>query len=497
MGKVSYWSRTVIAPLLILFNKKPVKVLPESYCIRELFLTPPEKITRLDYATNRFSLKNLFILLDIALKRLDPYFPKSIRQKAFAQTLAWTKERMVGSGGLGAIFPAMANSLMMLHVLGYADDCEETKRALQSIDELVTTIDGETFCQPCVGHIWDTCLSLNAILEAGVSAQSVSVTQSVEWLMSKQVLDVQGDWQEKIPDVAPGGWYFQLENAFYPDVDDTAMVLMSLFRAGIHYDPKWLEQIEIAVNWILGMQNSDGSWAAFDVDNNRLYLNNIPFADHGALLDPGTSDVTARCIEMLAMLGYGEDYPPIDRALKFLLREQERSGAWYGRWGVNYVYGTWSVLAAFGALGYDSSYKPCQAAVRWLKTMQNQDGGWGESCASYQDPSLAAKGESMPSVTSWALLGLMAVGEVNCGAVENGVNYLISNFNGKGYWNDELFNGTGFPRVFYLRYTGYNHFFPLWALSIYRRLKLGRKTSQQKARPNKPFRLNLKAKFAS
>jgi squalene-hopene/tetraprenyl-beta-curcumene cyclase len=376
----------------------------------------------------------------------------------------------------------MANALMMLHIMDNAHPQKQQAKAV--IDNLLVDAGGDkSFCQPCVGHVWDTCLSLNALLESDVSTAHPAVQQSIQWLMSKQITDLKGDWARRIPHVEPGGWCFQEENNYYPDVDDASMVLLSLFRAGLHFEPRWYEQLDKGVEWILGMQSFDGGWAAFDMDNNYHYLNNIPFADHGALIDPSTSDVTARCVEMLAMLGYGQDFAPLDRGLKFLLMRQEKTGAWYGRWGINYIYGTWSVLSAFGMLGLDTSFEPCNAAVKWLKSVQNSDGGWGEGCVSYKDPSLAGKGDSMPSVTAWALLGLMAVGQVNSNAVEKGVLYLLSLYNRqKGDWHEELFNGTGFPRVFYLRYTGYGHIFPLWALSVYRRLKAGRKTCQQEAR---------------
>ena len=477
MDKVSYWSRTVIAPLLVLIAHKPVKEIPEELGIAELFHKPPKQIKRLDTIQSGFNLKNVFILFDEKIKLIEPYIPRFVRKKAISETLQWINIRM-GEGGLGAIYPAMANALMMLHIMD--NNSPKKEQAKAAIDDLVVEVEDKVFCQPCVGHIWDTCLSLNALLESGVSPDHPSVQRSIEWLMSRQILDLKGDWARKVPYVQPGGWCFQYENNYYPDVDDSSMVLMALFRANLHRDPFWYDRIAAGVKWILGMQSSDGGWAAFDVNNNHHYLNNIPFADHGALIDPSTADVTARCVEMLAMLGYGLDYPPIARGVKFLLKEQEKNGAWFGRWGINYIYGTWSVLSAFGILGLDTSFEPCKAAADWLKSIQNPDGGWGESCASYDNPTMAGKGDSMPSVTAWALLGLMAIGEVNTDAVDRGVSYLQSQYNPEtGDWKEELFNGTGFPRVFYLRYTGYSHIFPLWAIGVYRRLKAGEKTCQQ------------------
>jgi squalene-hopene/tetraprenyl-beta-curcumene cyclase len=257
---------------------------------------------------------------------------------------------------------------------------------------------------------------------------------------------------------------------------------MALFRAGVLNNHTHREKIAKAVNWVLGMQSSDGGWGAFDIDNNLLYLNNIPFADHGALLDPSTSDVTARCIELLSMLGYGQDFPPIARALDFLRKEQEKWGAWYGRWGVNYIYGTWSVLMALRQVGEDMSLPHVQKAVEWLKSCQNPDNGWGETCYTYNDPSLAGKGTSTPSQTAWALLGLMAAGEMHSTEVQNGIQYLLSSQNVQGNWDEKHFTGTGFPRVFYLRYHGYSQYFPLWALGVYQRLCAGGEMFQDEVR---------------
>lgn len=485
MDKISYWSRTVIAPLMILMAHKPVKEVTEEQGISELFHTPPKQIKRIETIQGGLNLKNVFILFDEMIKLIEPYVPRFIRKRAISETIQWISLRM-GEGGLGAIYPAMANALMMLHIMG--DNSPKKQQAKAVIDDLVVDTGDKVFCQPCVGHVWDTCLSINALLESEVSPDDPAVQRSIEWLMSRQVLDLKGDWARKVPNVQPGGWCFQYENNYYPDVDDSSMVLMSLFRAGLHRDPLWHDRLAKGVDWILGMQSSDGGWAAFDLNNNHNYLNSIPFADHGALIDPSTADVTARCIEMLAMLGFGLDYPPIAKGVKFLLKEQEKNGSWFGRWGVNYIYGTWSVLSAFGMLGLDTSFEPCKAAVDWLKSIQNPDGGWGEICTSYDDPSTAGKGDSMPSVTAWALLGLMAVGEVHTNAVEQGVSYLQSQYNPQtGDWKEELFNGTGFPRVFYLRYTGYSHVFPLWSIGVYRRFKAGRKTCQQEVRPSFPI----------
>jgi len=492
LQKVSYWSRTVIVPLLILNARRPVCELAPEEGLSELFVEPPEDLRHLDHLVPRNLSKNLFIFLDRVLKMVDPLIPRSSRERATRLAERWTVERMKGEGGLGAIFPAMANAVMALRVVGYPDDHPDMVRGLKAIDDLLVDHGDEAFCQPCVSPIWDTCLSLSAVLEAGVSAEDAAVHKATDWLF-QNLIQVPGDWSCRAPNLEPAGWAFQFENTFYPDVDDTPMVLMALLRAGTLNQEAHREKLAKAVNWVIGMQSSDGGWGAFDIDNNYLYLNNIPFADHGALLDPSTSDLTGRCIELLAMLGYGREFPPIARGLDFLRREQEPCGAWFGRWGVNYIYGTWSVLKGLGRLGEDVSQPYIQKAVSWLKSCQNADNGWGETCYSYKDPSLAGKGESTPSQTAWALLGLMAVGQVESSAVQRGIHYLITHQNSDGQWDEPIFTGTGFPNVFYLRYHGYGQFFPLWALSEYRRLRSGRATRQDEVSLISPARFSFPA----
>ena len=481
LEKVSYWSRTVIVPLLILYATRACCPLPREEGVAELFQTPPQSLRHLDGFNGGLRAKNLFIVLDRLLKRLERFFPRSSRQRALRIAEKWTRQRM-GEGGIGAIFPAMANAVMALHTLGYREEEDaDLRRGLQALEDLLQRKDGEALCQPCVSPVWDTCLGLSASLEAGLAPDHPAACRAAAWLLEHQVL-LPGDWSIRSPNVAPGGWAFQFENNFYPDVDDTPMVVMALLRAGMADAPEPRERIGLAVDWVLGMQSSDGGWGAFDIDNNRLYLNHIPFADHGALLDPSTSDVTARCVEMLSMLGYGRDFPPLARALEFLRREQEPSGAWFGRWGVNYIYGTWSVLMALHQVGEDMGQPWVRRAVDWLKSCQNPDGGWGETCYSYDDPALAGQGASTASQTAWALLGLLAAGEVRSETVEKGVHYLLATRNREGEWEEAFFTGTGFPRVFYLRYHGYRRYFPLWALGLYRRLSSGLPSRQEEVR---------------
>ena len=489
LNKISYWSRTVIVPLLILYAKRPVCRLAPEEGISELFVSPGNELQHLDRFVPGSFFKNCFLLLDRSLKKVDPLMPRVLRKKGLKLAETWTRERMRGEGGIGAIFPAMANAVMALKVLGYPDDHPDVVRGIKAIEDMLVDQGDEGYCQPCLSPIWDTCLSLSAVLEGGLSANHKSVQGAVRWLFKQLILEP-GDWVYRAPDLEPAGWAFQFENTFYPDVDDTPMVLMALLRAGALEETKYRGKIAKAVNWVIGMQSSDGGWGAFDIDNNYLYLNEIPFADHGALLDPGTSDLTGRCIELLAMLGYGPDFPPISRALDFLKREQEDCGAWFGRWGVNYIYGTWSVLKGLGCLGEDPSQPYIRRAVQWLKSCQNADNGWGETCYSYTDPHFAGKGKSTPSQTAWALLGLMAAGEVESAAVQRGVHYLINQQDKQGKWDEKLYTGTGFPSVFYLRYHGYGQFFPLWALGEYRRLRIEKKTLQDEVTLNHPVDLS-------
>jgi squalene-hopene/tetraprenyl-beta-curcumene cyclase len=477
LSKVSYWSRCVIVPLLILFARRPVVHVDAHLGISELFLSPPMKLRHLDTFQAGSPLKNCFLALDRLLKLIDPMIPAFIRERALKRAEKWMRDHAKGKGGIGAIYPAMANAAMALRVLGASEDDEDLLRTVQAIEDLVLDGETETYIQPCVSPIWDTCLSLTALTEAGARSDHPAVKQAVEWLFDHQIF-VGGDWCDQAPGLEPGGWAFQYENDKYPDVDDTGMVLMSLLRAGAHDKRHKRKRINQALNWLLGMQNPDGSWGAFDIGNNYEYLNKIPFADHGALVDPGTADLTARVIELLAMLGYDATFPPVRRGLEFLQRDQEEDGSWYGRWGVNYIYGTWSVLSALGVVGEDCAKPYVRKAVQWLQDKQNEDGGWGESCNSYDDRRLTGHGVSSASQTAWALLGLMAVGATDSPQVQRGIDFLVRTQNTQGEWDEEVYTGTGFPRVFYLRYHGYSRYFPVWALATYLRARQGLPTRQ-------------------
>ncbi len=475
LDKISYWSRTVIVPLLVLMAKRPRARNLKGVRIDELFLDPPQTLGPAPKAPQqKASWFWFFRAVDNVLRATEPLFPKRLRQRAIDRAVAWVGERLNGEDGLGAIFPAMANSVMMYDVLGYPADHPQRAIARKSVEKLLVVHPHEAYCQPCVSPIWDTGLVCHALLETGGDKAVAQVRRGLQWLAPKQVLDVKGDWVARRPDVRPGGWAFQYANAHYPDVDDTAVVAMAMDRAhGVDSSVDYQPALARAEEWILGLQSRNGGWGAFDADNEYYYLNNIPFADHGALLDPPTEDVTARCISMLAQFN---DTPERSAAIKtgveYLKRTQLADGSWYGRWGMNYIYGTWSVLCALNMAGLDHAVPEMRKAADWLIKIQNADGGWGEDGTSYRlDYRGYEPATSTASQTAWALMGLMAVGDVNHPAVERGIAYLAKTQSPDGFWDEPRYTATGFPRVFYLRYHGYRKFFPLWAMARYRNLK--------------------------
>jgi len=473
LSKVAYWSRTVIVPLLVLMAKKPQARNPRKVHVNELFVTPPDKVGNW-HSNNTQSIWNpVFRFIDALLRFFEPVMPRGLRHMAIEKCVAWVKERLNGEDGLGAIYPAMANSVMMYDCLGYDPKHPDAAIARKSVDKLVIDQPGRAYCQPCLSPIWDTALAAHALMEAGVEGKPVADT--CQWLADRQVLDVVGDWADWRPDVRPGGWAFQYANAHYPDVDDTAVVVMALDRLDKN---TYRSAIDRGVEWVRGLQSSNGGWGAFDADNDYLYLNHIPFADHGALLDPPSADVTARCLSMLAQLGVGKDDPCAAAAITYLRREQEVEGCWFGRWGTNYIYGTWSVLCALNAIGIDHKDPMITRAIDWLVSKQRADGGWGEDGASYEPGKPKGEGPvSTPAQTAWALLGLMAVGAVDHPAAAKGIQHLTDTQTAEGLWEEEYNTAVGFPRVFYLRYHGYKAFFPLWALARYKNLRSGNSAS--------------------
>ncbi|HVO04933.1 MAG TPA: squalene--hopene cyclase [Candidatus Cybelea sp.] len=473
LDKVSYWSRTVIVPLLVLMLKKPRARNPRRVDVQELFAVPPEEVTNWYNMSRKGAWAGFFRGVDRVLRRVEWLFPKRGRERALQKAVAWVTERLNGEDGLGAIYPAMANSVMMFDCLGYPADHPDRAIAMKSVEKLMVIEEDRAYCQPCLSPVWDTALAAHALLEAGGEAAE-RVKPAAEWLRKLQVTDVVGDWASARPNVRPGGWAFQYANPHYPDVDDTAVVVMALDRV----DPAAnREAIDRGAEWIFGLQSKNGGWGAFDADNEYTYLNHIPFADHGALLDPPTADVSARCLGMLAQLGYKMDDARVKAAVDYLIREQEPEGCWFGRWGTNYIYGTWSVLCALNAIGLGHEHPAMRRAVRWLEQKQRADGGWGESGDSYWAEKPRGEGPvSTASQTAWAVLGLMAAGEVDSAATRRGVQFLAATQAGDGLWDEEEFTAVGFPRVFYLRYHGYRAFFPLWALARYRNLKQGNST---------------------
>jgi squalene-hopene/tetraprenyl-beta-curcumene cyclase len=474
LNKISYWARTTIVPLMVLAALKPRAKNPKGVGIDELFLQDPKGLGMTSKAPHQsWGWFLLFRGLDKILRAIEPLFPTRLRQRAIDSALEFTVERLNGEDGMGAIYPPMANIVMMYEALGKDENFPPRAVTRRGIDKLLVIGEHEAYCQPCVSPVWDTALTCHALAEAGDPESLARAKQGLDWLKPRQVLDLKGDWAVKAPNTRPGGWAFQYNNAHYPDLDDTAVVVMAMDRTqrrtGSHeYD----EAIARGREWIEGMQSRDGGWAAFDVNNLEYYLNNIPFSDHGALLDPPTEDVTARCISMLAQLGEtAQTSKAVADGIAYLRRTQLPEGSWYGRWGLNYIYGTWSVLSALNVAGVDHGDPMMRKAVEWLVSIQNRDGGWGEDAVSYRlDYRGYGQAPSTSSQTAWALLGLMAAGQVEHPAVVRGVEYLKSTQTEKGLWDEQRYTATGFPRVFYLRYHGYSKFFPLWALARYRNL---------------------------
>ncbi|MDB5375497.1 MAG: squalene-hopene cyclase [Belnapia sp.] len=486
LSKISYWARTVLVPLTVVMARRPQPLAPLGVTVQELFITPPAQVKHWPGGAHAAEpWRTLFRQMDAVLQRAHGLIPETLRARAEARAEAFVTERLNGEDGLGAIYPAMANAVLMYHCLGVPADDPRLVTAWAAVEKLVMDRPerDETYVQPCLSPVWDTALVAHALLEVGGAAAEAAAGQGLSWLLSRQVTDLAGDWAEARPGVPPGGWAFQYANPHYPDVDDTAVVVLALDRArkqaGTPVDPRADAAIARATEWVVGMQSKGGGWGAFDADNTHHHLTSIPFADHGALLDPPTADVSGRCLAMLAQLGHPPDSAVMRQAVDYLLAEQEPDGAWYGRWGVNYVYGTWSAVTALHAAGLGSGHPAMRKAVAWLKAAQNPDGGWGEDGDTYPrrggtraDPD-RAMAPSSASQTAWALLALMAAGAVEDSAVERGALWLLRMQAPDGAWPEEDYTGTGFPRVFYLRYHGYARLFPLWALARYRNLRQG------------------------
>ncbi len=464
--EMSSWTRGIVIPMAILSALRPDFRLPEHAQVDELFVDPSHKASAFDWSESLISWRNFFLAADRAMKLYEKLPWKPLRNRALREAKAWVLEHIERTEGLAAIYPAMMNSIFALMALGHGPDDPLTSREIREFARFEIEEKDTIRLQPCVSPVWDTCIAMVALEEAGVPADHPALVKSADWILSQQVLGP-GDWQVKNKDAAPGGWVFEFRNDFYPDVDDTAFVLMALQRVKFP-DPKRMEAaVRRGVQWLLSMQNRDGGWAAFDRDNNKSFLNHIPFADHNAMLDPSTADVTARVLECLGRFGWTANHPAIKRALEFLLKDQCEDGSWFGRWGVNYVYGTSGVLRSLETVSLTAK-EYCQRAVNWLRSVQKSDGSFGESLRSYHEPHTKGEGNSTASQTAWGLIGLLAGAEASDPAIQHAVSYLVDQQNADGSWSEDEFTGTGFPCVFYLKYHLYRNSFPLYALARFR-----------------------------
>lgn len=465
--QMSSWTRAIVIPLSIIHAFNPHRPVPAGFTIDELFVPGG---TSYDWLKDRQLLtwRNIFLSLDKIAKFCEKHGPKSLRKRAIHKAEQWMLERTKYSDGLAAIYPSMQYIIMALDLLGYSPDHPDRAEAERQFNALLVEDRERFFFQPCFSPVWDTAIAAYALGEAESAPASV-MTRSVDWLLTKEVRR-KGDWSVKRPHTEPSGWYFEFANEFYPDIDDTAMVLLGMSH-GEATNPEAQKACTVrAIKWLIDMQGKDGGWAAFDVDNNWEALSHVPFADHNAMLDPSCPDITGRVLEALCLYGVAQDSPAVQRGVEFLLRTQEQDGSWYGRWGVNYVYGAFLALRGLRAAGVSDREACVLRAGEWLRSIQNADGGWGESCASY-DNECFTPAPSTPSQTAWAILGLLASGDETSGSLQNGIEYLVETQKGDGTWDEHSMTGTGFPRVFYLSYHLYRNSFPLLALAAYKKCK--------------------------
>ena len=469
--EISSWTRAIVIPMAILYHYKPCWSHAGRFRVHDLFATPDRKVPSFQYDRQLVTWRNLFLILDRAMKLYERLPWRPLRFLALRQARHWMREHLERSDGLAAIYPAMMNSVFALIAMGQRPDDPLTAREIGQMARFEIEEGDSIRVQPCLSPVWDTAIAMVGLEEAGLPPDHPSLVQASRWLLEKQLLG-DGDWVVKNRDAEPGGWAFEFRNDFYPDVDDTAFVLMALQRVQYPDAPRMERAIRRGLVWLLSMQNRDGGWGAFDRDNDCEILTKVPFADHNAMIDPSTADVTARVVECLGRFGWPCSHTVIKRSLAFLLRDQHEDGSWYGRWGSNYVYGTGGVIRSLETVGL-ASREYSRRGVDWLISVQNPDGGWGESLASYHHPELKGRGPSTASQTAWALIGLMAAGEIDSPAVARGLEFLVSGQNSDGSWDEEFFTGTGFPSVFYLRYHLYRNYFPLYALARFRNLRRG------------------------
>ena len=469
--EMSSWARSSTVPLLIVCDRKPVFRVNPGITLDELYA---EGVNNVQYELPRKGdWTDLFITLDNTFKWVESLDLVPFREEGIKAAQQWILERQEVTGDWGGIIPAMLNSLLALRTLGYDVADPIVERGLQAVDNFTIETEDSYRVQPCVSPVWDTAWVMRALVESGLPKDHPAVVCAGEWLLSKQILDY-GDWKVKNPAGKPGAWAFEFENRFYPDLDDTAVVVMALDAVKLPNEQLKRAAINRALNWIASMQCHQGGWAAFDINNDQDWLNSIPYGDLKAMIDPNTADVTARVLEMLGSCNLSIDNRNLQLAISYLIREQEPEGCWFGRWGVNYIYGTSGVLSGLCLIAPKEHQRSIERGAAWLVSCQNPDGGWGETCRSYDDPSLKGKGVSTASQTAWALIGLMEAGEATAkwaeDTIDKGISYLLRTQRTDGSWNESEFTGTGFPSHFYLKYHLYQQFFPLIALGRYQRI---------------------------
>jgi squalene-hopene/tetraprenyl-beta-curcumene cyclase len=469
---MSNWSRGMLVPLAIINHFKPTRpakvnldeLYPDGIHERDLALAPdPEKI----------SLRNFFLWLD-RLHKLAEWFAEHgihpFRKLALNKCTHWMIERFEGSDGLAAIFPAMLNSLIALQALGYPDDHPEVVRATRELKKLEHETADDVRIEPCFSPVWDTAIVTVCLRESGLAEDHPALKKAAEWLLDREIRFA-GDWIHKNPaKVEPSGWVFEYNNKWNPDVDDTAMVLLALRKVPTDNRQRRDECFQRGLKWMLTFQCKDGGWASFDKDCTKNILEKVPFADHNAMLDPECADITARILELLGYENWSLTDPQVVDALAFVKSHQEEDGSWYGRWGVNYIYGTWQVLRGMRALNLDMKEDWLQRGRAWLESVQHEDGGWGERCNTYDDPVFKGQGPSTASQTAWAVMGLCAFDDPESPTLKRGLEYLARTQNPDGSWTEHETTGTGFPRVFYLKYDMYRNAWPLLALATYQQI---------------------------
>ena len=466
--ELSSWARSSTVPLLIVFDRKPIFNIDQPINLDELYAEGVNNVCWELPKNGDWS--DIFNILDDGFKLAESINFVPFRNEGIKAAEKWILERQEVTGDWGGIIPAMLNSLLALKCLDYDANDPVIERGLKAVDNFAIETENSYCVQPCVSPVWDTAWAIRALIDSGFAPNDPVIVKAGEWLIEKQILDY-GDWNVKNKQGQPGAWAFEFENRFYPDVDDSAVVVMALHQAKLRNEELKKQAIDRALNWIATMQCKPGGWAAFDLDNDQEWLNSVPYGDLKAMIDPNTADVTARVLEMLGACNLSIPANNLEKSLDYLLKEQEIEGCWFGRWGVNYIYGTSGVLSALALINPLKYARDINQGAAWLVKVQNSDGGWGETCFSYNDPSLKGKGDSTASQTAWALIGLIAAGEATdklaIDSIEKGINYLLETQKLDGTWDEEYFTGTGFPCHFYLKYHLYQQYFPLMALGRY------------------------------